>query len=233
MSSSATAPEWLRTVAEPDWFARYGSRIENFNLPKTEAGRAQLASVICVDGRKLLNAINSADAPLGLAALPTVQLLERVWEEQFNEDGGGQPGLRDIGQMPPPAKLISSPYGPEVRYSTKRGNSWAGYKVHLTESCDEQTPRLITNVETTPATTPDDNMSEIVHRSLGRRDLLPSEHLVDKGYTDAKVLVRSQVEHGIAIVGPVAQDPSWQTRNNTGFDKSAFAVDWEARAFSL
>ena len=41
--------------------------------------------------------------------------------------------------------------------------------------------------------------------------------------------LRSQAEHGIAIVGPVAQDPSWQTRENTGFDKSAFAVDWEAK----
>jgi transposase len=45
---------------------------------------------------------------------------------------------------------------------------------------------------TTPATTPDDNMIEVVHRSLDSRNLLPSEHLVDKGYTDATVLVASQ-----------------------------------------
>jgi hypothetical protein len=31
-------------------------------------------------------------------------------------------------------------------------------------------PRLITNVETTPATTPDDNMVEVVHRSLKSRN---------------------------------------------------------------
>jgi hypothetical protein len=31
--------------------------------------------------------------------------------------------------------------------------------VHLTETCDhDRAPHLITNVETTPATTPDDNM---------------------------------------------------------------------------
>jgi transposase len=110
--------------------------------------------------------------------------------------------------MPSPAELITSPYDPEARFSTKRGSSWVGYKVHLTESCDEGAPRLITNVETTPATTPDDNMVEVVHRSLERRNLLPSEHLVDKGYTDAKVLVISQREHGVEIIGPVAQDPS-------------------------
>jgi len=86
---------------------------------------------------------------------------------------------------------------------------------------------LITNVETTPATTPDDNMVQVVHRSLKRRNLLPSEHLVDKGYTDAKVLVGSKRDHEVEIVGPVAQDPSWQTRDHAGFDRSLFLVDWE------
>ena len=65
-------------------------------------------------------------------------------------------------------------------------------------------------------------MVEVVRRSLERPDLLPSEHLVDKGYTDAKVLVASRSNHGIEIIGPVAQDPSWQSRDNAGFYKSAF-----------
>ena len=51
---------------------------------------------------------------------------------------------------------------------------------------------VITNVETTPATTPDDNMIEVIHESLERRGLLPGEHLVDKGYTGSHVLVDSQ-----------------------------------------
>jgi transposase len=100
--------------------------------------------------------------------------------------------------------------------------------VHLTETCDEQKPHLIVNVETTPATTPDDNMLEQVHDSLTVRDLLPAEHLVDKGYTDAHVLVHSQCQHGVTIVGPVAEDPSWQARSG-GFDKGSFLVDWERR----
>jgi transposase len=86
--------------------------------------------------------------------------------------------------------------------------------VHFTESCDDDAPRLITNIETTPATMPDDNMIEVVHQSLEKRDLLPSHHLVDKGYTDAKVLVVSKREYGVEIVGPVAQDPSWQTNRS-------------------
>ena len=72
-------------------------------------------------------------------------------------------------------------------------------------------------------------MVEVVHRSLACRDLLPSEHLVDKGYTDAKVLIESRREHGVEIIGPVAQDPSWQLRDHAGFDKSAFAIDWDRK----
>jgi hypothetical protein len=50
-------------------------------------------------------------------------------------------------------------------------------------------------------------MIEVAHRSLDSRNLLPSEHLVDKGYTDATVLAASQRDDGVEIIGPVAQDP--------------------------
>jgi transposase len=210
-----------------EWFKRYGSRVENFNLPKTDTARAQLAAVIGSDSKKLLQAIETSTERERLAKLAEVIILRRVWDEQFVENGDGEPRLRTAQEMPPPATLITSPYDPEARFSTKRGESWVGYKVHLTESCDSDAPRLITNVETTPATTPDDNMVEVVHKSLDGRRLLPTEHLVDKGYTDAKVLVKSKREHGIDIIGPVAQDPGWQAREKSGFDKSAFTVDWE------
>lgn len=106
---------------------------------------------------------------------------------------------------------------------------WVGYKVQLTETCDPDLPALIVNVETTPATTPDDNMLAVVHASLAKRDLLPSEHLVDKGYTDSHVLVDSRQGFGVEIVGPVADDPSWQAREGEGVAKAAFLVDWERR----
>jgi len=66
-----------------------------------------------------------------------------------------------------------------------------------------------------------------VHKSEQGRDLLPGEHLVDKGYTDAHVLVESQQDYGVTIVGPVASDPSWQARAGEGFDKGSFVVEWE------
>ena len=106
---------------------------------------------------------------------------------------------------------------------------WIGYKVHLTETCDPATPHLIVKVETTPATTPDDQMIATVHASLEPRGLLPAEHLVDKGYTDSQVLVDSQRTYGVTLIGPVADDPSWQARAGAGFDKAQFLVDWDRR----
>jgi transposase len=222
------APEWLTMIADPEWFKRYGRRIKNFNLPKTETARTQLAAEIGADGKKLLQAIEASEARTAFIKLDAVNILQRVWEEQFIE-ADGKLRFREVKEMPSPATLITSPYDPEAQYSTKRGESWVGYKVHFTESCDSDALRLITNVETTPATTPDDNMIEVVHKSLKKRDLLPSEHMVDKGYTDAKVLVVSQREYGVEIIGPVAQDPSRQSRDKAGFDKSAFAINWEAK----
>src|SRR3954447_23817861 len=69
-------------------------------------------------------------------------------------------------------------------------------------------------------------MIEEVHESEQGRDLLPGEHLVDKGYTDSKVLVASLSEYGVTIVGPVAEDPGWQARAGAGFDKGSFVADW-------
>jgi transposase len=119
--------------------------------------------------------------------------------------------------------------GEQARYSSKRSVEWVGYKVHLTETCDAKAPHLITNVETTPAASPDDGMLTVVHTSLAARNQLPAEHLVDKGYTDSHALVDSQREYGVAIIGPVADDPSWQAQTGSGFAKGDFIIDWDAR----
>jgi transposase len=220
------APGWLQALAPAEWYPRYGRRVENYRLPKTDAAREDLARVIAADGERLLAAVDAATDQPVLVQLPAVVTLRRVWAEQYTGDPG-RLRWREVKDMPSPAGLISSPYDVEARYSTKRDVEWVGYKAHLTETCDEDRPHLIVNVETTPATTPDDHMIEVVHESEKGRDLLPGEHLVDKGYTDSKVLVASLSEYGVTVVGPVAEDPGWQARAGTGFDKGSFVVDWD------
>lgn len=223
---AVAAPDWLQTIAPPVWHARYDHRVENYQMPKTDAARKAYAADIGADGQQLLQAIDTASEQVWLQEIPAVQTLRRVWAEQYVESQGTLQ-WREVKDMPSPAELLASPYDPEARYSTKRTVEWIGYKVHLTETCDPATPHLIVNVETTPATTPDDPMLAIIHASLKPRELLPAEHLVDKGYTDAQVLVDSQRTYGITLIGPVADDPSWQAREGTGFAKAHFQVDWE------
>ncbi|MDT5275593.1 MAG: hypothetical protein QOG95_2525 [Mycobacterium sp.] len=223
---AVVAPNWLQALAPPVWYERYSRRVENYLLPKLETARLELAAVIGVDGRQLLAMVDAAVEQPWLAQLPAIQVLRDVWETQYIEEEG-RIRWRTLKEMPAAAEQISSPYDQEARYSTKRDISWVGYKAHLTETCDPETPHLITNVETTLATTPDDNMVAVVHQSLEKSELLPSEHLVDKGYTDSHVLVDSQQRHGVVIVGPVADDPSWQARSGDGFTKAQFQVDWD------
>jgi transposase len=176
------------------------------------------------DGQRLLQAIDAALEQPWVQEVPAIQTRRRVWAEPSVEVNGTL-SWREVKDMPSPAELIASPDDAEARYSTTREVEWVGYKDHLTEICATDTPHVIVHVETTPATTPDDHMVERVHASLAEPGLLPAEHVVDKGDTDSQVLVESQRTYGVALLGPVAEDPSWQARTGTGFDKSQFRVD--------
>jgi transposase len=223
---AAVAPTWLQTHLQPAWLERYGARVENYRLPKTEAARQRLAGTIGADGFALLQAVYAPETPPEVRTEPAVEVLRRIWVQPYSGPDD-PPRWRQDGAVPPSPRLIHSPYDLEARYSLKRGMAWIGYKVHVTETCDDDTPHVITHVETTLATTPDDKMLDTIHAALAEHTLLPQEHLVDCGYTDSEILVGSEQAYGVTIVGPVAADPSWQAREATGFDNSAFTINWE------
>jgi transposase len=100
--------------------------------------------------------------------------------------------------------------------------------VHLTETCDAETPHLITHVLTTPATTPDFHAPAVIHADLAAKALLPAEHLLDAGYIGSELLVTSQTEHHVRVIGPAPVDNHWQARAGAGFDVACFILDWEA-----
>jgi transposase len=120
--------------------------------------------------------------------------------------------------------MVSSPYDTEAHYARKRSTSWIGYKVHLTESCDEERPHLITHVETTDAPAGDSEAVEPIHEALERKELLPSRHLVDTGYVEAKLLVKISCEYGVDLYGPTRADYHWQSQAGRGFDAESSAL---------
>lgn len=224
------APAWVRALSQPPWFERYSRRVEEYRLPTCKAERAALAATIGVDGFTVLRAAYAPSAPAGVHALPAVDSLRRIWLQQYYAlDAAGTTRWREPDDTPPPAQLIHSPYDLEARYSTKRDLHWVGYKTHVTETCDPALPHLITHVETTLATTPDFKAPDVIHDALAAKQLLPADHLVDSGYVSADVLVQSQTDHGVTIVGPALPDNHWQARAQAGFEVACFALDWEAQ----
>ena len=54
------APDWVRTVAQKDWFERYQRRIEHGRLPKGKEARNSYAKTIGEDGFYLLDMLAAA-----------------------------------------------------------------------------------------------------------------------------------------------------------------------------
>ena len=224
---ATVAPDWLSSLVAPDWFERYATRIEEYRLPKGEVARTALGERIGADGHVLLAAVYEPSAPTWLRELPAIQALRLAWVHQFFvEDDVVR--WRKAADLPPAGTRFDSPYDIDARYGNKRSTTWTGYKVHVTETCDADAPHLIVNVETTPAPVTDSDMTAPIHQALADKGLTPSIHLADAGYVDAELLVASQIEHSIELLGPVRPDVSWQAKEGKGFDISTFVIDWEA-----
>ncbi len=160
---AVAAPDWLRAIAPPDWHERYDRRVEDMRLPDTGPKREAYAVQVGTDGFVLLDALDRAGAPADAAALPEVAVLRRVWTRHFEQDkagadGGGSAGEQAGGRvrMRPvqgrgPADRVESPYDTDARFRSKHATRWTGYMVHLTETCDEEMPRLVVHADTTPA----------------------------------------------------------------------------------
>jgi transposase len=224
------APDWLCALSPPEWFERYSRRVEEYRLPSGKAERSVLAASIGADGFRLLEAVYAQAAPVTLPDLPAVDILRRIWLQQYYvPTADGSTRWREADDTAPAAQLIHSPYDLDARYSTKHELHWVGYKTHVTETCDDDHPHLITHVETTLATTPDNTVLDTIHTALAAKKVVPGQHLLDGGYPSSEQLVTSQTEHAIDVVAPVREDPHWQGREKSGFGLEQFVLDWEAR----
>ncbi len=97
----------------------------------------------------------------------------------------------------------------------------------FTETYDDDTPSIVTDVATTVATTVDHAVTAAVQERLAARGLAPREHLVDTSYVTADHLVTSRAEHDCTLLGPIHEDDRWQARAGEGFGGARFTIDWE------
>jgi len=221
-------PEWLVERLNPEWFDRYVHRFELARFPKAESQRALLRAQVGTDVQQLLTLLEEAHAPTRLLSLPEVVILRQVFAQHY-QVRGHQVHWRD-GPAVHNQERIVSPYDPAARSARKRDTVWLGYKVHLTETCDQQVdqPHLIVQVETTAATIQDAQMLELIAEQVRAKGLAPDEHFVDQGYTSGKQVLH-QAELGTQLIGPVPADGSWQSRQHSGYAVQDFHLEWPQR----
>jgi transposase len=229
------APAWLQSIVPPEWYERYGKRIEDTRLPREQAKREAYAQTVGDDGFTLLDALEAAGAPPDLRALPSIAALRRTWHRHYERTpdeaaGDGEPPVsrvrfRPNRDLPPAAEGIESPYDTEARYRHQRDTQWTGYMVHVSDTCEPTAPHLLTHVHTTTAAVHEAQCTAPIHQALGAKDLRPSEHLVDAAYIDAELLVSSSTEHGITLRGPARPNPNWQAKVEGAYTVADFTVD--------
>ncbi|MBO0781722.1 MAG: transposase [Ktedonobacteraceae bacterium] len=222
------AGDWVLAHSDPEWLDRYGHRIEESRLPRSQQDRQTIAEQIGRDGSQLLNDLYAPEAPAFLREIPAVQILRRVWI-QNDVWVEGQLSFRGNEDLPPGKQFINSPYDQEARYGKKRETRWTGYKVHLTETCEDDAPHLIAHVTTVAAAITDEAMTETIHAELEQTKLTPRQHVLDSGSITAPILVSSQQQYGIEVIGPARGDVKWQANTEGGIDASQFHIDWEQK----
>lgn len=223
------SPDWLNQLLQEEWLSRYRARGINVRVPHSATGRQQLAEMVGRDAHALLDALYNWSDLLVNKKIQAVEVLRRVVVQQFYVDESGVHRRTSTEGTPPSITFINSPYDLEAHYGKKRNLQWAGYKIYLSETCDEDLPRLITNVETSSAPVADFYLTEPIHQALKKKDLLPAVHLVDTGFVDAELMLAAKNQYQIDLLGPSHLDQQWQTRNNPKFCGENFVIDWQQK----
>jgi transposase len=245
---ATVAPGFLtETVDLEVWVKRYGPPVSAWRQPRTAAERDALTVQYGRDGRMLLGAIYAQRGELGwLRELPQAAILCTVLRQTFlvESDTRGREVMRrrdaNKDAVPPAQGRLASPYDTDARWSAKGDELfWLGYKLHLTETCDDpademdragrQAPNLITNVHTTEATVSDNAATIPVHQDLAGRDLAPAKHYLDSGYPCVPNVLAARRKHGVTMVTPLLGDSSRQAKTGNGYSHDDFIIDYDTR----
>jgi transposase len=141
-------PAWLeQRVCVADFARRYGAPMTSWRPPVSQARRDELAIAYAKDGYALAGAVYDSSSPAWLRELPAVTVLRRVLLQNYTRTiTGGKEVIKrrekepEGDGLPPGHTRIASPYDSDARWGVKRGTFWLGYKLHITETCDDPPP---------------------------------------------------------------------------------------------
>src|SRR5271169_4318349 len=144
---AAAHPAWLeQRVCVPDWTRRYGTPMTSWRPPASKAKQDELAIAYARDGYALAEAVYAESSPAWLRELPAVDVLRRVLVQNYTRaiTGNGREVIKrrekepEGDGLPPGHARIASPYDLDARWGVKRDTFWLGYKLHVTETCDDE-----------------------------------------------------------------------------------------------
>jgi hypothetical protein len=150
---AVAAEEWLSTQVTAQWAERYGRAVRYDRLPKSPDALALRVEQTGTDGMAILRAVYADDAPPHLRRVAAVQVLRRVWVQQYWTDSDGRlcwrgpkdttdrqsrrdmprrtstrPGTDgrpdpDTARVPWSGMEIVTPHDPEARFSRRLGRA--------------------------------------------------------------------------------------------------------------
>lgn len=85
-SLAATQPEWLRSIALPHWFKRYGKRKLTFDSKRTSKNIKSIILAVAQDGQYLLNAAEQSGLT-NVLQMSELQMVAQVWQSLFKKEG--------------------------------------------------------------------------------------------------------------------------------------------------
>ncbi|MGH3237495.1 MAG: transposase [Streptosporangiaceae bacterium] len=143
---AAAHPGWLeQRICVSDWSRRYGTPMTGWRPPASQAKQDELAIAYARDGYALVEAVCDESSPAWLRELPAVDVLRRVLLQNYTRTitADGREVIRrrekepEGDGLPPGHARIVSPYDLDARWGVKRDTFWLGYKLHVTETCDD------------------------------------------------------------------------------------------------
>ena len=185
----------------------------------TEQERADELREVGEDGFWLLELVDARGSEV-VRQLEELQTMRTVWEQRYHWVDGKVAPRADLPQM---KEVVVTPHDPGIRVGKKRGKTWLGEKVHVSETAETGEQSFITDVTTTNAASRDNESLPEVREQLAERDLKPGEQYVDAGYVTGKSIADSEAD-GVILMGPPLRD----TSSNT-LKISAFTIDRVAK----
>lgn len=225
------APTQGRPAFWPTWWERYvESQLDYHAEPAVLQAKLQQAGE---DIMILLAWVDQSPAA-PWASGPKLQLLRRVWAENFQLPEPATPTVAPVPKEKTPAGAVKNPHDPEAQWAKKGSGAQkkevVGFKVQVGETAQEQprakrepTQQFLTTIETQPATASDERGHQQVHQAEARQHLPPAPtEYVDAAYVSGAKLAEFKAQ-GRELIGPAPAPPSKEGR----FSAADFDVSFD------